>query len=109
MANNVVFLMNYRNERDMYPPFGIMYVADALSQLGFEARIFHETEAYQETFLREVAGGPAAVRRLEHHHRPAAAPGDRDLQAAEGAGRAGGVGRGARHHHARRLPQGSLR
>src|SRR5260370_19142390 len=55
MPNNVIFLMNYRNERDMYPPFGIMYVADALTQAGFEARIFHETEAYQETFLREVA------------------------------------------------------
>jgi len=55
MPSNVVFLMNYRNERDMYPPFGIMYVADALAQAGFEPRIFHETEAYQETFLRQVA------------------------------------------------------
>src|SRR3954452_15714813 len=54
MSSDVIFLMNYRNERDMYPPFGIMYVADALTQIGFQARIFHETEAYQETFLAEV-------------------------------------------------------
>src|SRR5205085_7373363 len=54
MTSDMIFLMNYRNERDMYPPFGIMYVADALTQIGFQARIFHETEAYQETFLAEV-------------------------------------------------------
>jgi radical SAM superfamily enzyme YgiQ (UPF0313 family) len=55
MAADVIYLMNYRNERDMYPPFGLMYVADALLQAGFQAKIFHETEAYVETFVREVA------------------------------------------------------
>src|SRR5215207_1985415 len=54
MTSNTIFLMNYRNERDMYPPFGIMYVADALIQIGFEARVFHETEAYVDEFMREV-------------------------------------------------------
>ena len=55
MSSDTVFLMNYRNERDMYPPFGIMYVADALLQAGFGARVFHETHDYQEEFLRLVA------------------------------------------------------
>lgn len=54
MPNDVIFLMNYRNERDMYPPFGIMYVADALMQIGFQVRVFHETEAYVEAFVREA-------------------------------------------------------
>src|SRR5262249_3831899 len=45
---------NFRNERDMYPPFGIMYVADALIKAGFGVRLFHETESYLEEFMREV-------------------------------------------------------
>lgn len=49
-----VFLVNFRNQRDMYPPFGIMYVADALLQLGCEVQIFHETEAGKQDFLSQV-------------------------------------------------------
>jgi radical SAM superfamily enzyme YgiQ (UPF0313 family) len=55
MASDTIFLMNYRNERDMYPPFGIMYVADALLQIGFQVRVFHETDAYVDEFMRAVA------------------------------------------------------
>ncbi len=54
MSQDTIFLINYRNERDMYPPFGIMYVADALLQAGFQVRLFHETESYVPAFLREV-------------------------------------------------------
>ncbi|MGH2522483.1 MAG: B12-binding domain-containing radical SAM protein [Anaerolineales bacterium] len=54
MPSNTIFLMNYRNERDMYPPFGIMYVADALMQIGFEVRLFHETHDHVEAFVNEV-------------------------------------------------------
>jgi radical SAM superfamily enzyme YgiQ (UPF0313 family) len=38
----------------MYPPFGLMYVADALIQIGFRVRLFHETHDYVGTFVREV-------------------------------------------------------
>ena len=34
-----IFLINFRNDRDMYPPFGIMYVADALIQQGWEVEL----------------------------------------------------------------------
>lgn len=54
MSDDTIFLINYRNERDMYPPFGIMYVADALIQAGFKVRLFHETHDYVNPFLREV-------------------------------------------------------
>ncbi len=54
MPADTIFLMNYRNERDLYPPFGIMYVADALMQIGFKVRLFHETHDYVEAFVREV-------------------------------------------------------
>jgi radical SAM superfamily enzyme YgiQ (UPF0313 family) len=50
-----IFLINFRNQRDMYPPFGIMYVADALQQAGFDVRLFHETEEYLNAFLERVA------------------------------------------------------
>ena len=49
-----IFLINFRNERDLYPPFGIMYVADALLKAGLGVRLFHETESYLEEFMREV-------------------------------------------------------
>jgi radical SAM superfamily enzyme YgiQ (UPF0313 family) len=55
MASDTIFLINFRNHRDMYPPFGIMYVADALEQIGFKTEIFHETEEYLETFVNRVA------------------------------------------------------
>ncbi len=55
MASNKIFLINFRNHRDMYPPFGIMYVADALEQAGFGVRIFHETEEFVGDFVRQVA------------------------------------------------------
>ena len=54
MSKQNIFLINFRNERDMYPPFGIMYVADALSKAGFAVRLFHETGEYLDEFMREV-------------------------------------------------------
>lgn len=52
--SNEIFLINFRNHRDMYPPFGLMYVADALRQAGYAPRIFHETEEYRAAFVDEV-------------------------------------------------------
>lgn len=49
-----IFLINFRNERDMYPPFGIMYVADALMQQGYRVELWHETAAGLEAFVRRV-------------------------------------------------------
>ncbi len=49
-----IFLINFRNERDMYPPFGIMYVADALTQQGYRVELWHETEDGLEEFVRHV-------------------------------------------------------
>jgi radical SAM superfamily enzyme YgiQ (UPF0313 family) len=49
-----VFLINFRNERDMYPPFGIMYVADALLQQGYQVELWHETEEGIDEFVRRV-------------------------------------------------------
>ncbi|MCI0396837.1 MAG: B12-binding domain-containing radical SAM protein [Chloroflexi bacterium] len=54
-VNRKIFLINYRNHRDMYPPFGIMYVADALEQVGFEVRLFHDTADKVDDFIRLVA------------------------------------------------------
>ena len=54
MPNDTIFLINYRNERDMYPPFGIMYVADALLQAGFKPRLFHEMHGFVDEFVRLV-------------------------------------------------------
>ena len=53
--SQTIFLINFRNDRDMYPPFGIMYVADALIQTGYDARIWHETAAGLDAFVDEVA------------------------------------------------------
>lgn len=50
----VIHLINFRNQRDVYPPFGIMYVADALEKVGFTCRLFHETEEYLDAFMRQV-------------------------------------------------------
>lgn len=55
MTNRTIFLINFRNHRDMYPPFGIMYVADALEQAGFPTQIFHDTEEFLDEFVRRVA------------------------------------------------------
>ncbi|HKZ71278.1 MAG TPA: radical SAM protein [Anaerolineales bacterium] len=55
MPNNTIFLINFRNHRDMYPPFGIMYVADALEQIGFKTKLFHETEEFVDSFVKHVA------------------------------------------------------
>lgn len=52
---STIFLVNFRNHRDMYPPFGIMYVADALEKAGFRCRLFHENEDFLETLLSLVA------------------------------------------------------
>ncbi len=54
-ASSTVFLINFRNHRDMYPPFGIMYVADALEQVGFSCHVFHETEDFVDDFVEKVA------------------------------------------------------
>ncbi len=55
MSNTMIFLINFRNHRDMYPPFGLMYVADALEQVGFQTEIFHATEEFVDEFVRRVA------------------------------------------------------
>lgn len=55
IGSNTIFLINFRNHRDMYPPFGIMYVADALENVGFDCRLFHETETFVEEFVTMVA------------------------------------------------------
>ncbi len=49
-----IFLVNFRNERDIYPPFGIMYVADALLQQGYRVELWHETAAGLDEFVRRV-------------------------------------------------------
>jgi radical SAM superfamily enzyme YgiQ (UPF0313 family) len=49
-----VILVNFRNERDMYPPFGIMYVADALLQQGLSVELWHENDQGVEPFVRRV-------------------------------------------------------
>jgi radical SAM superfamily enzyme YgiQ (UPF0313 family) len=41
MTDRPIFLVNFRNERDIYPPFGIMYVAAALQKDGYRVRLFH--------------------------------------------------------------------
>lgn len=53
-VNDTIFLVNFRNHRDMYPPFGIMYVADALMQVGFQVRLFHETAETLDSFVAQV-------------------------------------------------------
>lgn len=55
MPSNTIFLINFRNQRDLYPPFGILYVADALEQAGFETRVFHETGEFVEAFVQQVS------------------------------------------------------
>ena len=49
-----IFLINFRNERDMYPPFGIMYVADALLQQGYRVEVWHQTAAGLDEIVRRV-------------------------------------------------------
>ena len=66
-----VFLINFRNDRDMYPPFGIMYVADALIQQGLQVELWHETGHGAGCVC--AAGwrrSAPAVGGLQHHHRP---------------------------------------
>lgn len=50
-----VFLINFRNERDMYPPFGIMYVADALLRQGLRVELWHETGQAVDELVQRVA------------------------------------------------------
>lgn len=50
-----VFLINFRNERDMYPPFGIMYVADALIRQGLKVEMWHETGQAVDELVQRVA------------------------------------------------------
>lgn len=49
-----IILINFRHERDIYPPFGIMYVADALIQQGWQVELWHETGAGVDDFVRHV-------------------------------------------------------
>jgi anaerobic magnesium-protoporphyrin IX monomethyl ester cyclase len=49
-----IFLINFRNHQDIYPPFGIMYVADALIQQGYSVELWHETEDGLDDFVRAV-------------------------------------------------------
>ena len=55
MSGETIFLINFRNRRDMYPPFGILYVADALLQAGFNVKLFHETAEFVEPFVQQAA------------------------------------------------------
>lgn len=55
MRADLIYLINFRNERDMYPPFGLMYVADALLQAGFQVKLYHETGAFVDEFVRASA------------------------------------------------------
>jgi anaerobic magnesium-protoporphyrin IX monomethyl ester cyclase len=50
-----IFLINFRNKQDIYPPFGIMYVADALIQQGYTVELWHETEDGLDDFVQAVA------------------------------------------------------
>ena len=49
-----VYLVNFRLHRDRYPPFGILYVADALMQIGFRVRLFHDTEDGVDALVHEA-------------------------------------------------------
>jgi len=49
-----VFLINFRNDRDMYPPFGIMYVADALIRQGLRVELWHAAKEDLEDFVKQV-------------------------------------------------------
>jgi magnesium-protoporphyrin IX monomethyl ester (oxidative) cyclase len=49
-----IILINFRHERDMYPPFGIMYVADALIKQGYDVELWHEKEEGIEDFVQRV-------------------------------------------------------
>ena len=69
-ASNTIFLINFRNHRDMYPPFGIMYVADALEKVGFRCRLFHETEVFVDAFVALVAAMLAAIKQRKQVTRP---------------------------------------
>ena len=95
-----IILINFRNERDMYPPFGIMYVADALMQEGYSVQIWHEEEDQVDAFVRAVEQRAAPVGRLQHHHRSAAQGHHRGDQAGARAGNPHGLGRRPRHDHA---------
>ncbi|MDK1081116.1 MAG: radical SAM protein [Anaerolineae bacterium] len=53
-GGNTIFLINFRNHRDIYPPFGIMYVGDALEKMGFNVKIFHDSEKILDDFVRQV-------------------------------------------------------
>ena len=49
-----IILVNFRSERDMYPPFGIMYVADALTQQGLTVELWHENGEGVDRFVQRV-------------------------------------------------------
>jgi anaerobic magnesium-protoporphyrin IX monomethyl ester cyclase len=52
--NETIFLVNFRNERDTYPPFGIMYAAAALRKDGYQVRLFHPDPAGYDDFCAAV-------------------------------------------------------
>ena len=54
MGDNV-FLVNFRNRSEIYPPFGIMYVADALEQAGFATELVHDTADGVDALVDRVA------------------------------------------------------
>ena len=49
-----IILINFRNKRDMYPPLGIMSVADALMQQGHSVAVWHEPEEALDEFIAAV-------------------------------------------------------
>jgi radical SAM superfamily enzyme YgiQ (UPF0313 family) len=56
MRRRTVFLVNFRNLGELYPPFGIMYLADALEQAGYQAELFHETDEHISELVARVVG-----------------------------------------------------
>lgn len=54
MINRQIFLVSFRRSGEMYPPFGLMYVADALENAGFRTEIFHLTEENIDGLVKTV-------------------------------------------------------
>ena len=54
-GSHVVFLVNFRNSGDIYPPFGIMYVADALAQVDIGCELFHPVDSGVDALVERVA------------------------------------------------------
>jgi anaerobic magnesium-protoporphyrin IX monomethyl ester cyclase len=54
MMKQLIFLVSFRRSDEMYPPFGLMYVADALEKAGFRTEIFHITEEGNSELIKRI-------------------------------------------------------